>query len=161
MAVSEKTEEDIENILKNYPLTSRDQLIPILQEVQEAKGYLPRKSIERIGEYLNLPVSKVYGVATFYDQFRFKPPGKYKILICRGTACHIKGSETVLQSLESILNIKAGNTTEDGLFSLEIVSCIGACGLAPVININGKFYSHVSKNGIENIVTELRKKDME
>ncbi|RKY58743.1 MAG: NADH-quinone oxidoreductase subunit NuoE [Candidatus Neomarinimicrobiota bacterium] len=146
------------SILKKYPDSSRDALIPILQEVQEAEGYLSRESIARIGEHLKLPTSKIYGVATFYNQFRFQPLGKYHIQVCRGTACHVKGSAKVLDALKRELKIDAGETTRDGLFSLEVVSCIGACGLAPVISINGEFFAGVEADKVKKILKKFRKK---
>jgi len=146
------------SILKKYPDSSRDALIPILQEVQEAEGYLSRESIARIGEHLKLPTSKIYGVATFYNQFRFQPLGKYHIQVCRGTACHVKGSAKVLDAMKRELKIDAGETTRDGLFSLEVVSCIGACGLAPVISINGEFFAGVEADKVKKILNKFRKK---
>lgn len=146
----------VKEILNKHYMASRDQLIPILQEVQEKLGYLSRESLIQIGEHLNLPVSKIYGVATFYNQFRFQPKGKFHIMICRGTACHVKGSKTILEILEEYLQIKAGNTDHKGLFSLEVVACIGACGLAPVISINGDFFGHITKEGLIKILDECR-----
>ena len=127
----------LDDIFKKFPDAKRDSLIPILQEVQESQGYLSRDAVVEIGRYLSLPTSKIYGVATFYNQFRFQPLGHYHIQVCRGTACHVKGSLGVLDAVRRILKIEPGQTSRDGLFSLEVVACIGACGLAPVINING------------------------
>ncbi|MBN2424043.1 MAG: NADH-quinone oxidoreductase subunit NuoE [Calditrichaceae bacterium] len=153
------SETTIEKIIKKFPDAGRDSLIPILQEVQNIDGYLSRNAVLEIGKYLQLPASKIYGVATFYNQFRFQPLGKYHITVCRGTACHVKGSATVLSILEQELKIKAGQTTRDGLFSLEVVACIGACGLAPVISINGTFYAQVDNNKIRQILRDYRKND--
>ena len=147
---------NLDSILANYPDAQRDHLIPILQTVQEAEGYLSKKAVVEIGRHLKLPASKIYGVATFYNQFRFQPNGKYHVTVCRGTACHVKGSSTVLQILEQELKIKAGETTRDGLFSIEVVACIGACGLAPVISINDTFYANVDSGQIRKIVKEYR-----
>ena len=135
---------DITPILQQYPQCRRDALIPILQEVQQVHGYLSRESVTEIGKHLQLPSSKIYGVATFYNQFRFQPLGEYHVQVCRGTACHVKGSEKVLAAVSRELKIIPGETTRDGLFSLEVVACIGACGLAPVISINGEFYAGVT-----------------
>ncbi len=104
-------------------------------------------------------MSKIYGVATFYNQFRFEAPGTYQIQVCRGTACHVKGSAAVLDALERALEIKAGQTTRDGLFSLEVVACIGACGLAPVIAINGEFHAKVDPDGVGAILDQYRQKE--
>lgn len=148
---------DIEAVLASYPDAGRDALIPILQEVQEVQGYLSRESIVRIGEHLRLPASKIYGVATFYNQFRFQPLGQNHIQVCRGTACHVKGSFGVLESVKQLLRIEPGQTTRDGVFSLEVVACIGACGLAPVIRVNDEFYAQVTSAKLEGIFDSYRK----
>ncbi|RKY82062.1 NADH-quinone oxidoreductase subunit NuoE [candidate division KSB1 bacterium] len=148
--------ESVDSILKNYPSRSRDSLIPILQDVQDKIGFLNRDSIAQIGRYLNLPASKIYGVATFYNQFRFEPLGKYHIQVCRGTACHVKGSFSVLETLKQILNIEPGHTTKDGMFSIEVVACMGACGLAPVISVNGEFHAAVTCDDVIKIINTLR-----
>lgn len=150
---------NVETILDNYKTAGRDSLITILQEIQSSEGYLSRPSISEVGRHLNIPVSKIYGVATFYNQFRFEPYGKYNIQVCRGTACHVLGSSTVLQELEKTLKIKAGQTTRDGMFSIEVVACIGACGLAPVICINGQFFAKVSSPGIKEIIENYKAKE--
>ena len=139
-------------VLNKLGEVGRDSLIPILQEIQDNEGWLSDKSLTEVGKYLNLPVSKIYGVATFYNQFRFQPKGKYHIQICRGTACHVLGSSNVQTELEKLLKIKSDETTKDGQFSLEVVACIGACGLAPVLSINGKFYAKVTSDSIKDII---------
>lgn len=148
-----------DKILEKYKGAGRDSLIPILQKIQETEGYLSESAIVKTGKMLSIPTSKIYGVATFYNQFRFEPVGKYHIQVCRGTACHVLGSATVLQELENKLKIKAGQTTRDGLFSIEVVACIGACGLAPVICINGEFYANVSAASIKEIVENYFNKE--
>ncbi|HBT76987.1 MAG TPA: NADH-quinone oxidoreductase subunit NuoE [Planctomycetaceae bacterium] len=147
----------VKEILSAHPEAKRDSLIPILQEIQEKQGFLSREAVVEVGKALNLPVSKIYGVATFYNQFRFAPQGKYHIQVCRGTACHVKGSAAVLDSLKRELKIDSGETTRDGLFSLEVVACIGACGLAPVINIDGNFHANLTSQKIPGIVNQYRK----
>lgn len=147
---------NIQNIFNKYPTKSRDVLIPILQDIQEINGYLSEETIIEVGNYLNIATSKIFGVATFYNQFRFQPIGKYHIQVCRGTACHVLGSATVLESLEKTLKIKSGQTTKDGMFSIEVVACIGACGLAPVISINGNFHANVTKESINIIIENYR-----
>ena len=147
---------DLQDILDRYPDAGRDALIPLLQEVQEMHGYLSREAIARIGEHLHLPASKIYGVATFYNQFRFLPLGRYHIQVCRGTACHVKGSLGVLDAVRQDLGLEPGKTTRDGLFSLEVVACIGACGLAPVICINGEFHANLAPQKVRRILDELR-----
>lgn len=148
----------IASILEKYHHSGRDALIPLLQEIQEAEGFLSKESVIEVGKMLDLPASKVYGVATFYNQFRFQPLGKFHIQVCRGTACHVKGSLAVLEALKQALEIEAGETTKDGLFSIEVVACIGACGLAPVISINGEFYANVSPDSVRDILDTLREK---
>ena len=149
---------NIEHILSKFPGARRDDLIPILQEVQDACGYLSRDTVVTIGNHLRLPASKIYGVATFYNQFRFQSRGLYIIQICRGTACHVKGSVKVLEALERELDVGPGETTRDGLFSLEVVACIGACGLAPVISINGEFFAGVTPEKVKKIIESYRRK---
>lgn len=146
-----------QEILTRHPNADRDSLIPILQEVQEDQGFLSREAVILIGKHLNLPASKIYGVATFYNQFRFTPQGRYHIQVCRGTACHVKGSSTVLEALKRELKVEAGETTKDGMFSLEVVACIGACGLAPVINIDGNFHANLSSQQMPGIVNQYKK----
>ncbi len=149
---------NINDILSSYPNSQKENLIPILQDIQTKEGYLSDKSVIKVGKHLKIPVSKIYGVATFYNQFRFSPLGKYHIQVCRGTACHVLGSLTVLQELENELKIKAGETTRDGLFSIEVVACIGACGLAPVVCINGEFHAKVTSTSLKGIIGKLKKK---
>jgi NADH-quinone oxidoreductase E subunit len=157
--VSATVSEKVQDILGRHDGTGRDALIPILQEVQDACGYLSREAIAAIGRHLNLPASKIFGVATFYNQFRFKPLGKHHIQVCRGTACHVKGSAAVLEALIRELEVQPGQTTRDGVFSLEVVACIGACGLAPVISVNGEFHASLTPEKVSEIIEMYRKAD--
>jgi NADH-quinone oxidoreductase subunit E len=150
---------DIDAVLGKHPGAKRDSLIPILQEIQEATGYLSREAIIRTGRHLRLPASKVYGVATFYNQFRFQAPGRYHVMVCRGTACHVKGSMKLLETAQKLLKLKPGQTSRDHLFSLEVVACMGACGLAPVVNVNGEFYAKVTPRKLAGIIQECREKE--
>ena len=156
-AEKSKTEQTVLEILTNYPDAHRDSLIPILQAIQEKLGYLSREAVVVVGKHLSLPASKIFGVATFYNQFRFTPQGRFHIQVCRGTACHVKGSASVLDALKRELKVEAGETTRDGLFSLEVVACIGACGLAPVINIDGNFHADLTSQKIPGIVASYKK----
>jgi NADH:ubiquinone oxidoreductase subunit E len=156
--IKEATSE-IESVLGRHPGAKRDSLIGILQEIQGALGFLSREAIVLTGKHLKLPASKVYGVATFYNQFRFQAPGKYHVVVCRGTACHVKGSLKLLESAQKLLKLKPGQTSRDGLFSLEVVACMGACGLAPVVNLNGEFYAKVTPRKLANIIQECREKE--
>lgn len=151
----EKTDK-IRFILKEFPKLSRDSLIPILQKVQDDFGYLSEESVSEISRHLNLPASKVFGLATFYNQFRFTPPGKYHIKACDGTGCHLEGSGHILRELEKSLGITDGETSRDGLFSLEVLSCMGACSEAPVIAINEQYHSNMDKIKLKKIITDLK-----
>jgi NADH-quinone oxidoreductase subunit E len=148
----------VEEILARHPDARRDTLIPILQEVQEAEGYLSEAAIVAIGRRLGLAASKIYGVATFYNQFRFQPKGRFHVMICRGTACHVKGSAKVLDTLTRTLRIRPGETTRDGLFSLEVVACMGACALSPAVAINGEFFPKVSPTRIVRLLEDCRRR---
>jgi NADH-quinone oxidoreductase subunit E len=154
-------ETQVKQVLDKYPDAKRDKLIPILQEVQGTEGFISKEAVLEISQHLNLAPSKIFGVATFYNQFRFEPVGKYHILVCRGTACHVKGSGETLEAIERELGIKAGNTTRDGLFSIEVVACLGACGLAPLICINNEFYANATKDKVKEIVESYRLKERE
>jgi NADH-quinone oxidoreductase E subunit len=149
---------DIDNVLDRFRDATRDALIPILQEVQDQQGYLSREAVVRIGQHLRLPASKIYGVATFYNQFRFQPQGRNHVQVCRGTACHVKGSAAILEAIKRELKIDPGQTSRDGEFSLEVVACIGACGLAPVICVNGEFHAGVTTKSVGKILASYRRK---
>jgi len=150
----------VDEILSQHHHAGRDHLIPILQEVQEEEGYLSQAAITRIGQELSLPASKIYGVATFYNMFRFQAKGTYHVMVCRGTACHVKGSKRVLDMVTKALKIQPGETTRDGMFSLEVVACMGACGLAPVVNINGQFHAKVTPMKLQRILEACREKEL-
>ena len=148
---------EIQEILAGYANAGQDALIPILQDLQDKQGYLSRESLEAVSNALDVPVSKIYGVATFYNQFRFTPLGRFHIQVCRGTACHVKGSLAILDALKRELKIETGETTRDGLFSLEVVACIGACGLAPVISIDGHFHANLTTQMVPGILKQYQK----
>ncbi len=148
---------EVAEILADFAGAGRDQLIPILQAIQDHCGHLSRDAMLQVGQHLELPVSKVYGVATFYNQFRFQPIGKHHCQVCRGTACHVKGSAGVLEALKQQLKIEPGQTTRDGLFSMEVVACIGACGLAPVIAISGDFHAAQTPDSARKLIDRLAK----
>ena len=124
--------------------TGKGALMPILQKAQEIYGYLPIEVQKIISEELVIPLEKVYGVATFYSQFSLNPKGKYRISVCLGTACYVKGSGDIYKSLQSLLKIEGGGITDDGKFSLEDCRCIGACGLAPVLTVNEDVYGRLT-----------------
>lgn len=137
----------------------KDSLIAVLQEVQETFGYLPEEALLRISEKAGLPAADLAGVASFYAQFRMKPPGRHHILVCMGTACHVSGAKTVADAVESLLGAKAGDTTADGAFSWEKVACLGCCSLAPVMMVDGQAYGKLTEGSIEAILNEIRKAD--
>ncbi len=149
----------VESVLKMHPRAGRDALIPILQQVQEEQGYLSREAVTCISRHLRLPAAKIYGVATFYNQFRFQPKGKYHFMVCRGTACHVKGSSRVLEMAQKLLKLKPGQTSRDRFFSLEVVACMGACGLSPVVNLNGEFHAKVTPQKLSKIIHECRERE--
>lgn len=146
----------LQSIFDKFPNRQRDDLIPMLQEVQDQYGYLSEELIIELGKYLQISVNKIFGVATFYDNFRFGPKGRYHIRLCHGTACHVAGSSTILAELEKQLKIKNGETDKNGMFSLEVVSCIGACGLAPLIEINEEYYTSLSVNSLRSALNQIR-----
>jgi len=131
-------------------------LMPILHKAQEIYGYLPLEVQNYIAEQLGIPITDIYGVAIFYSQFTLKPKGKYKIGICMGTACYVKGAQKVLDKLQEVLNIKVGDSTDDGKFTLEATRCLGACGLAPVMVINDQVYGRLTPNDIEGIIAKYK-----
>jgi NADH-quinone oxidoreductase subunit E len=126
-----------------------EELIPLLQKVQEEVGFLSEESMREIARFTRVPLSRVYGVATFYAQFRFKPKGKNHVMLCRGTACHVKGAARIMDEIEKQLKIKEGETSVDQNYSLESVACIGACSLAPCVMINNKVEANLSPQKIE------------
>lgn len=150
---------DIDSILKAYPDAGQDQLIPILQDVQNRLGYLPRKAILKISQHCGMPVGRVHSVATFYNQFRFHAPGRNHVQVCRGTACHVKGSLSTLDAIRGELDIEHEQTTHDGEFSLEVVACVGACGLAPVVCVNGNVHGGAEPQTVRKTLNSYRKKE--
>lgn len=129
-------------------------LIPVLQQAQELYGYLPNHVLQYVSKALRIPMARIYGVVTFYAQFRLTPPGRNVINVCLGTACHVRGGAKVLETIEKELKIKDGETTEDRRFSLEVVACFGACGLAPVIAINNQVHGRLSPEKIVGILAD-------
>lgn len=140
----------MDKVFKNYK-GNVEELIPLLQNVQEESGFLSDCAMSEIAKFLRVPKSKVYGVATFYAQFRFKPKGRNHIMLCRGTACHVKGAPRILEEIEKNLEIKEGETSADLEYSIESVACIGACSLAPCITVNEKVHADLTPQKIENL----------
>lgn len=131
-------------------------LITILQKAQELYGFLSVDLMRYIASATHTSIAKVYGVATFYTQFRFEPVGKYLIMLCQGTACHVNGSKMIEEAIAETLNIKEGETTEDGLFTLNNVACLGCCSLSPVMMINDDTYGQLTKEKVKSILSELK-----
>jgi NADP-reducing hydrogenase subunit HndA len=131
-------------------------LMPICQQAQQIYGYLPEEVQNYIAKELDIPVSDIYGVATFYAQFNLEPKGKYIISVCMGTACYVKCSQQVLDKLEEVLEVPAGRTTKDGLFTLNATRCLGACGLAPVIMVNDDVYGRLTPDQVAGVIEKYR-----
>ncbi|MCX6243829.1 MAG: NAD(P)H-dependent oxidoreductase subunit E [Bacteroidetes bacterium] len=148
-------EETLDKILRKYSPGKKDALIPLLQEIQRETGHLSDGSIAEVSRHMNIPLNKIYGVATFYDQFRFGTKGRYHIQLCRGTTCHVYRSSVLLKDAERILQVKAGQTTRDGKFSLEIVNCLGACANAPVMMVNGKAYGDMTREKMGKVLMKV------
>lgn len=152
-----QSQERTNEIYGKYPKKDASCLIDLLQDVQEHFGYLPDSEMQSVARHVDIPVSRVYGVATFYNQFRFQPLGKYVIRVCRGTACHVQGSMGILTTLENELGIKAGQTTKDLLFTIETVACIGACSIAPVIAINDEFHGGLTTKSLQKLLKSYQR----
>ncbi len=152
-------ETDIHKLLVRLPELGRDKLIPLLQDIQDEFGYLSEESVNAVSEHLGLPAGKIYGLATFYNQFRFSPKGRYHICICHGTGCHLEGAGNLIREIQKLLQIGDGETTRDGKFSLEVLSCIGACGQAPVISVNGQYFDRVDKKKLKDIILMYANKE--
>lgn len=148
--------EVLRKMLEKYT-QDKSNLIQILNEVQEKYGYIPKVAQEEISKYLDIPMAEVYGVITFYARFSLKPKGKYNIAVCLGTACFVKGSEKVLNRVKELLKIDVGETTPDGLFSIEATRCVGACGLAPVFKVNEEVYGKATPALVDKVIEEYRK----
>lgn len=145
----------LENISSNFD-PKEQYLIPVLQYVQQQAGYLPPAAMRATARFLHVPESKVYGVASFYAQFYFEPRGLNTLTICRGTACHVRGSARLLSEMEHLLQIKPGGSTEDLIFSLETVACFGACALAPVVVINDQVHRQQTPASLKKTVQDIR-----
>ncbi len=154
--LSATAQKQIEEIIARYQ-NETTPLIMILSDIQKEYGYIPLEVQELISSKIGVPVAEIYGVVTFYSFFSLKPKGKYVIGICLGTACYVKGSQQIIDKFSELLGIKAGETTEDGLFTLDALRCIGACGIAPAISINGKVYPKLTVSAVPTIIEEYRK----
>lgn len=145
--------ERLSEVLSSYQ-GEKEELIPVLQQVQQVFGYLPESAMERVAKFLRLPESTVFGVATFYAQFKLVPTGRNIIKVCRGTACHVRGSAQILGEIEKRLGISAGQTTPDLEYSLETIACFGSCALAPVVVANDKVHGRITAPEARKIVSK-------
>ena len=135
----------------------QEEIIPILQKVQEAYTYLPEDSMNQIARFIQVPASRVFGVATFYAQFRFTPTGKNIVSICRGTACHVRGAPAILEEATAVLGLEGEGTTEDLEYTVETVACIGCCALAPCVTINEEVHGNLNKKQVRTLLAKGRK----
>ena len=148
----------LDPVLDKYKKTPGS-LITILQKAQDIYGYLPKEVIVYISEQTGIKTAKIYGVVTFYTQFRLEPVGKYLIMLCQGTACHVNGAKFIEEAICEELDVVEGGTTNDGLFTLNNVACLGCCSLSPVMMINGETYGNLTKDSAKKILKEIRQKD--
>jgi len=153
--LSEAAVKKINEICDRYK-EERTPLMMILSDIQREYGYIPLDVQELVSDKTGIPVAEIYGVVTFYSFFSLKPKGKYVIGCCLGTACYVKGAQQVIDKFSDILGIKPGETTEDGLFTLSALRCLGACGIAPAVSVNGKVYPKVSVSQVQGIIDELK-----
>lgn len=142
----------LQEILESYPLVSSSDLIPVLQDIQAAYGYLPKAALMEMSRQTQIAASRIYGVATFYEQFHLEPHGRHTLRCCRGTACHVNGASEIREAIESATGVAPGQTTEDMRFTFETVACLGTCFLAPVIMVNNDYYGHLSGNQVKEIL---------
>ncbi len=152
---ADENSKKLAEIITKYKET-RGALIPVLHEAQEVYGYLPEAVLKKISDGLNVPLAEIYGVVTFYTQFSLNPKGRFKINICMGTACYVKGSGDILEKFKEKLGIDVGQCTEDGKFSLDACRCIGACGLAPVIMINDDVHGRLVPDDVDGILEQYK-----
>ncbi len=155
--VIEGVEENVREVMARYG-NNPARMIEILQDLQDLYGYLPKEVLEEVSRQTEVPLTRVYHVATFFKAFTLKPRGKYTIQVCTGTACHVKGSYRVLERFEDLLGVRPGDTTDDLMFTLETVNCVGCCALGPVVIINGKYHGHVAPVQVESLIKEYRER---
>ena len=153
--ISVKDMEIVQNIIKDFEISERS-LVPILQKANDVYNYLPESVLRYIADQLDMPLSMVCRIATFYNAFSLEPRGKHIITICLGTACHVKGAERITATFESELGIKRGSTTKDMVFTLEAVRCIGCCGLAPVLKVGEEIHGLMTKGGVPELLKQYQ-----
>jgi NADH-quinone oxidoreductase subunit E len=151
----------VDQIIAGHEELGKEHLIPILQEIQAKEGYLSRAAMNKVAEATGVPQSRVFGVATFYNQFRFAPKGAHVIEVCRGTACHVKQSLKLAQHLTRKLNLKPNGNSPDNKFTIITVACLGACSIAPVIKMDGEFYGHLDVEKLDRLLDEAMQENKE
>ncbi len=148
--------EIIEDILERYP-AKPEYLIFLLQDIQADCGYLSSESMQLVSDHTGVPITQAYSVATFYQSFRLEPVGEHEVKVCLGTACHLKGGQRIVDELERQLGISAGETSEDMMFTLDTVNCVGACALAPVLVVDDEYESNISAGQVKKILKKIQK----
>ena len=153
-ATDEEVDRELTPILQDHA-PERESMIPLLQDVQGQLGYLPREAMERVAEHVNVPVSDIYGVATFYTQFHLQPQGEHRVHVCQGTACHVRGGDRILDAVTDKLDIEPGETTPDQQFTLQRVACVGSCALAPVVMVDGEAHGRMTPQKTVSLLEQL------
>lgn len=154
--IENRIKKEVQEIMVPYK-EEKDNLIPILNDIQEKYGYIPKTAQMEVSKYLGIPMAEIFGVITFYSRFTLEPKGKYNISVCLGTACFVKGSQSILDRLKERLNLEEGKTSADGKFSIDTTRCVGACGIAPVFTVNGEVYGHATVKKLDEVLNELEK----
>ncbi|MCX7716136.1 MAG: NADH-quinone oxidoreductase subunit NuoE [Endomicrobia bacterium] len=149
---------DIQELINRYE-PKEENILSVLQDIQAQYNYLPEELLQQVAKHFGVPVSRVYSLATFYKAFSLKPKGKYICQVCLGTACHVRGGPRLVDAISNSLNIQPGETTSDGVFTLETVNCVGACALGPLVVINGQYYGKMTPTKVNKLIQDLSKKE--
>lgn len=152
--IENRIKQEVKEIMTPYK-EEKDNLIPILNDIQEKYGYIPKVAQMEVSQYLKIPMAEIFGVITFYSRFTLEPKGKYNISVCLGTACFVKGSQAILDRLKERLKIEEGKTSEDGKFSIDTTRCVGACGIAPVFTVNDEVYGNATVKKLDEVLDKL------
>lgn len=152
--IENRIKQEVKEIMTPYK-EEKENLIPILNEIQEKYGYIPKVAQMEVSEYLKIPMAEIFGVITFYSRFTLEPKGKYNISVCLGTACFVKGSQAILDRLKERLKLEEGKTSQDGKFSIDTTRCVGACGIAPVFTVNDEVYGNATVKKLDEVLDKL------
>jgi len=147
---------NIDAIIDRYD-SAPSALLAIMQDVQDAERYLPKEAMSRIAEKLEVPIARVYQMATFFESFHLEPRGKHVCTVCMGTACHVRGAQRLVEQLERDLDVPSGNTTQDMMFTIEEVNCVGACALGPLVIIDGEYHGNMTSGSLQKVVKKIKK----